>query len=274
MARRIAWVLEYEGTDYAGFQLQPDAPTVQGVVEDAVERLTGARSRVHGAGRTDAGVHASGQVAAFDTESSLAVERFGPGLNHYLPRDVAVRATHEVPVAFDPRRHATARVYRYTFMERTQRSPLRGRYVHSVGRKLDVATMAEALACLEGEHDFAPFCGQPPQGGSTVRRLYRAQVERGDGEAADEVCVELEGNAFLHQQVRRIAGAARDVGLGKMTVVGFQALASSGERGAAQQVLPPGGLCLLEVKYPAAQAAAAPYTAVHGKGDPVSQQTL
>ena len=249
MARRIALVLEYEGTAYAGFQLQSDAPSIQGEVEHAVERLTGERSRLHGAGRTDAGVHAIGQVAAFDTASRIALERFSTGLNHHLPEDIAVVAAYEVKPGFDPRRHAVARVYRYTYQEQLGRSPVRRRFVSEVGRVLDVPCMAEAVACLTGERDFAPFSGPLPAGRTTVRRMHRAEVWRAQEETGDEVHLELEANAFLPQQVRRTAACVLDVGLGKMTLAEFQGLVDSGRRGAAEHVLPPSGLCLRQVKY-------------------------
>ena len=245
MSRRIAAVIEYDGTRYAGFQIQSNAVTVQGTLEDAVGKLTGAASRVAGAGRTDAGVHAVGQVVCFDTQSGLAVERFRAGLNHHLPNDVAVRDAFDVRGGFDPRREAVARTYRYTMLESASRSPLRSRFAYHAGRGLDVASMDEAMAMLQGERDFGPFCGNPPKG-STVRQMYRTQVWRQD---RDEVRVEVEANAFLHQQVRRMVGAALSVGMGRTTVEEFAAVASSGVRGAAAWVLPPQGLCLRRVEY-------------------------
>lgn len=246
MMRRIALVLEYEGTRYAGFQVQTNVASVQGALETAIEQLTGFGARVYGAGRTDAGVHADAQVVAFDTESDLAIERFRTGLNHYLADDVAVRAAYEAESGFDPRRHAMARTYRYTMLESASRSPLRARFVHHVGRRLDVASMNAALALLQGERDFAPFCGNMPQGGSTVRVMYQTQAWRQDG---DEVCLELKANAYLHQQVRRIAGAVLSVGQGKMTVDEFAAVADSTVHGAAALVLPAKGLSLRRVEY-------------------------
>ncbi|MCH7481886.1 MAG: tRNA pseudouridine(38-40) synthase TruA [Chloroflexi bacterium] len=246
MTRRIALILEYEGTAYAGSQRQGALPTVQAEVERAAEALTGAGCRLAVAGRTDAGTHAAGQVAAFDTESDLAPQRIRDGLNHHLPEDIAVVEAHEVARSFDPRRHAASRVYRYTFSERAARSPLRRRFVHPVGRTLDVEAMSQALAYLEGTRDFAPFSGALPAGKSTMRRMLRAQAWREGG----EVYLELEANAFLPQQVRRTAAAVLRVGLGKMTVTAFEALADSPVRGAAEHVLPAGALCLQRVAYP------------------------
>ena len=245
MLRRIALVLEYDGTRYAGFQLQTDQPTIQGVLETAVECLTGTARRIHGAGRTDAGVHAQGQVACFDTESQLSIDRIVGGLNHYLDKDVAVRAAYDVDPDFDPRRHATSRVYRYSILESRSRSPLRQNMTYHVGQRLDVVAMNTALASLHGPRDFVPFCGNLPVG-STIRQMYRTQVWRQEGE---EVCLEMEGSAFLHQQVRRTASSVLDVGLGKMTIDDFKILADSGLHGSATHVLPASGLCLRHVGY-------------------------
>ena len=246
MTRRIALVLEYEGTAYAGSQRQAAVPTVQAALERALEALTGAACRVSAAGRTDAGAHAAGQVVAFDTGSDLSTEAIRDGANHHLPEDIAVVSAHEVEEGFDPRRHAASRVYRSTFSERAVRSPLRRRFVHPVGRTLDVEAMSEALAYLEGTRDFAPFSGALPPEKTTVRRMYRAQAWR----EAGEVHLELEANAFLPQQVRRTAAAVLRVGLGKMTIEGFEALADATVRGAAEHVLPARGLCLQRVVYP------------------------
>jgi tRNA pseudouridine38-40 synthase len=244
--RRIALVLEYEGTRYAGFQLQSNVPSIQGTVEIAIGQLTGVPTRVHGAGRTDAGVHAEQQVACFDTESRLGIERFKTGLNHFMTKDVAVREAYDVNEDFDPRRHAVKRTYRYTMLERASRSPLRDLFVHHVGQRLDVASMGVALELLEGERDFIPFCGNLPQGGRTVRLMHQTHAWRQNG---DEVCLELEANAYLHQQVRRIAGAILSVGLGKTTINEFAAIADTKVHGAASLVLPAKGLSLMRVEY-------------------------
>ncbi len=246
MTRRIALITEYEGTAYAGSQRQAGVPTVQAALEQALGALTGVSVRVAAAGRTDAGTHAAGQVFAFDTDADLPTRRIRDGANHHLPEDVAVVSAHEVEGTFDPRRHATSRVYRYTFSERAVRSPLRRRFVHPVGRSLDVEAMSQALAYLEGTRDFAPFSGALPPEKSTVRRMDRAEAWR----EAGEVHLELEANAFLPQQVRRTAAAVLRVGLGKMTLQAFEALADATVRGAAEQVLPARGLCLQRVVYP------------------------
>ena len=243
--RKVALVLEYDGTAYAGFQRQANAPSVQASVEEAWRLLTGSTARLKAAGRTDAGVHATGQVVAFETTSALTTEELQRGLGHYLPSDIAVTAAYEAPAGFDPRRDALSRVYRYTLLSRRSRSPLRRRSAYLVGRPVDIATMQECLAYLEGMRDFAPFSGPVDEGASTIRRLFRTAVWR----EVDEVHLELEGNAFLPQQVRRTVGAVLLVGVGKETVQAFKAQADSGRRGTAHWVVPPWGLCLRQVNY-------------------------
>ncbi|MYA50174.1 MAG: tRNA pseudouridine(38-40) synthase TruA [Chloroflexi bacterium] len=245
MTRRIALVIEYDGTGYAGFQRQADAPSIQEELENAIESLTTVRATVRGAGRTDAGVHALAQVGVFDTQSTLPTERVVAGLNHYLGEQIAVRAAYDVPLSFDPRRHAGARVYRYRLLEGGTPSPLRRGVTHRVVRRLDTGAMSLAAASLVGEHDFRAFSGPQPAGKSFVRRMTRATVFR----YGDEVIVELEANAFLPQQVRRTAGALVDVGLGRLTVSAFEQMIESGAQGAVETVLPARGLTLQEVRY-------------------------
>lgn len=245
MARRIALVIEYDGTGYAGFQRQANAPSIQEALENAIESLTTVRATVRGAGRTDAGVHALAQVAVFDTDSTLPVERIAAGLNHYLGEQIAVRAAYDVPTSFDPRRHAKSRVYRYRMLDGAPPSPLRRNVAHRTARRLDVEAMRQAAASLVGEHDFRAFSGPQPRGRSYVRQMMRADVSRN----GDELVVELEANAFLPQQVRRTAGALVDVGLGRMTVRAFEQMIENGAQGAAATVLPARGLTLQEVRY-------------------------
>ena len=260
-------MLEYEGTAYSGFQRQANAPSVQATIEEAIAALTGEQARLHGAGRTDAGVHALGQVAAFETASALPTDRLRDGLNHYLPLDAAVVEAHETAPDFDPRRHALSRVYRYSLLTRRARSPLRRRFTHAVSGALDIAAMAAVLASLEGEHDFAPFCGRYPEGKPTRRRILRTAVWRESAEAH----IEIEGNAFLPQQVRRMAAAVLEVGRGERTSREFEELAKSGRRGAAETALPPQGLTLRRVNYanfPPHDNATATDDATHAKSTP------
>lgn len=244
--RRLVLLLEYQGTAYGGSQLQANAPTVQGALERALSSLTGEPIRVAMAGRTDAGVHARGQVASFLTASVLPLEVFERGTNALLPRDVAVRAAAEVPLTFDPRRHALGRWYRYTLYPDKPRPALLRDFVWHMRPPLDVDTMAKAASRLIGRHDFAAFT-QPSQARRrpTEREVTRAEVSR----KRELVLFDIEANAFLPQMVRRIVGALVDVGSGKLTCAQFEALLREARPGSADFVAPARGLCLMKVHY-------------------------
>jgi tRNA pseudouridine38-40 synthase len=247
MTRRLALLLEYDGSGFSGSQFQPGRRTVQGTVEEAIHALTGATSRVAFAGRTDAGVHARGQVAAFDTESALDVVTVRRALNHLLPEDVAVRAVAGVAPGFDPRRHAVGRTYRYAIRHGVPRSPLRRTREWHRGGTLDIEAMARAAATLPREpRDWAAFAGPVPEGYPTVRTLRRCDVQRA-GE--HRVMVTVEADGFLPHQMRRMTGALVRVGSGGSTVEEFAALIE-GAPGSAGPAAPPRGLMLCRVAYP------------------------
>ena len=242
---RVALVVEYDGADYHGFQYQLNAPSIQGEMEKAIKLMTGESVRIRGAGRTDAGVHALGQVVVFDTASSLAPLDFPPGLNYYLPRGIAVKEAHGVDGDFDPRRSAVSRRYRYTILNSQTPSPLVRRTAHLVREPLNVGRMRAAARLLVGRHDFARFAGHVPNGASTVREVLDARV-RGQG---DVVTFEVEANAFLPHQVRRMAGALVDVGRGHLSRDQFKAMLEGEDTEAVAHALPGLGLCLLGVTY-------------------------
>ena len=243
---RLALTIEYEGTRYQGFQYQVDAPTIQGELERAIERLTGVRVRVKGAGRTDAGVHAEAQVVAFDTESAHSTETFVSALNHYLPPDIAVRAAHIVAQDFDPRRHARCRAYRYSILNSGTPSPLARRFTCHIRDTLDMEQMREAAGLFVGTHDFRKFAAPLPMGKkSSVRAVFDAEIEH----RGDVVSLWVAGNAFLQHQVRRMAGALVDIGRGKLSKDDLQAMIDNGVTDKVAHSLPAHGLCLVRVKY-------------------------
>jgi len=242
--RRLALVVEYDGTRYGGFQFQVNAPTVQGDIEGALAKLTGERIRITGAGRTDAGVHAKGQVVSFDTSSSLAAGTFVQALNSYLRPDIAVKAAAEVAGDFDARRDALRREYRYRILRGTTPSPLQQRYAHFVPGLADTDSMNEAGRLLVGKHDFASFTG--PTERSTEREVYKAEVS-GRGEL---VCFDMAANSFLNKQVRFTVGVLIRVGLGRLSVEGFREMMEAREPALAAPVAPAHGLCLMRVSYP------------------------
>ncbi len=233
------------GSKYHGFQIQKDVPTIQGELEKAITIITGKASRVHGAGRTDAGVHARGQVAAFETESTLSPVNFGKALNFYLDEDISIREACQTEANFDPRRDAKSREYKYTILNSATRSPLNNEYSYHVTRKLDIDRMNEAAELLQGEHDFVSFTNQEGSTKNTIRNVYSTKVKR-EGEF---VWFDIVANAFLPQQVRRIAGSLIKVGIGDMDITEFKQMAASGKTGAAREVAPPHGLCLMKVNY-------------------------
>lgn len=246
--RRLALLLEYDGTAFAGSQLQPAVRTVQEVVEAALAQFTGRQTRITLAGRTDTGVHALGQVAALDIETAHSPAVVRDALNHFLPEDVAVRAAAEVAVGFDPRRHAVARIYRYRIEDGRVRSPLTRHRAWQVERPLDAAAMAAALARLPVGvlRDWAAFSGAVPVGYPTVRTLLDARVERCGPQV---VQVTMEADGFLPHQVRLTVGALQRVGAGRLSPVEFAALVD-GPPASAGPAAPPQGLTLVAVRYP------------------------
>lgn len=256
----LAALIEYDGTRFAGFQRQPAerGPTVQGALEAAVARVAGEATPVEAAGRTDSGVHASGQVINFHVPPRHDTATWQRALNALLPSDVAVLAVREVGGDFRARWSAVSRGYRYRILCRPVRAPLRERYVWRVPRPLDVAAMAEAAALLLGEHDFGTFGSSPRdtresraagQHHSTVRTMLAARVAR-SAEAADEIVYELTANAFLSGMVRRLVSTLAQVGEGRLSVAEFAARLAAADPALAAPAAPACGLCLVRVEYP------------------------
>jgi tRNA pseudouridine38-40 synthase len=246
-ARRLALLVEYEGTRYMGFQLQAGQPTIQGELEQGLERLTGRRVRVRGASRTDAGAHARGQVVDFLTDSPLPLATFPRGLNFYLPADIKVQAAYEVVPEFHSRRSASGRTYRYQILNRPWPSPLLRRTHHWVREPLDAALMARAAQWLVGTHDFRPLAAGFPAKRSAVREVRSWSVWR-EGES---VLVECQANGFLPHQIRRANGLLIEVGKGRLPEGIIQeVLGGTAPRKFQWPSAPACGLCLMAVSYP------------------------
>ncbi len=244
---RCVCIIEYNGTCYHGFQLQVSLPTIQGEMEKALWKLTGEKTRVITASRTDAGVHAKGQVISFRTRSSLSPQTFVKGLNHYLPRDIAVRSAYRAENSFDVRRSALSREYNYYILNSLTRSPMRQGFTYHVANHLDIEAMNRACQALIGEHDFTSFAtctGARIE--NTVRSVHRAEMAR-DGEL---VVFNMVANSFLPHQVRNTVGALIRVGLGKMSVGEFYGIIEKKRIGLAGPSVPACGLCLIRVNYP------------------------
>jgi tRNA pseudouridine38-40 synthase len=242
----MALIVEYDGASYHGFQYQANASSIQEEIEKSIAALTGESVRIRAAGRTDAGVHAEGQVVAFDTSWARDTATTMRALNHYLPEDIAVKAAFRVGESFDPRRSARSRLYRYNMLRRPVRSPLRRRSAWLLTERVNLARMRDAARLFEGEHDFVNFAGPlQDEGASTVRRICSASLR----ERGDLVEFEVEGNAFLPHQMRRMAGALVNVGKGKTPVSDLEAMIDGRPAAPPAPALPPHGLCLVEVKY-------------------------
>lgn len=240
-------VVEYDGTSYYGSQWQTGLPTIQGEIEKALQKLTGESIRIAMAGRTDAGVHARGQVVSVRTGSTLSTETFISGLNHYLPQDIAVKSAHIAGDSFDVRRSAVSRQYRYSILNTRTRSPLREAFACRITGTLDVAAMNRACRALIGAHDFASFAsGVGGDDKSTVRRVYRAEVTR----EGDLVVLDMVANAFVRHQIRSTAGCLVRIGLGRMSQDEFRSIIEAKRPGLAGPTLPACGLCLVRVEYP------------------------
>ena len=247
MATKVILIIEYDGTGYHGFQLQAKLPTIQGEIERALGELTGERRRVLTASRTDAGVHARGQVVSFRTDSQLAAATFVSGLNHYLPDDIAIRAACRVSDSVNVRRDAVSREYRYYILNSPTRSPIRRRFSYPVPGELDIEAVNEACRVLVGEHDFASFASQMEVGRKgTVKSVYRAGVEREE----ELVVFDMVANSFLPHQVRNTIGVLLKVGSGRMNTGEVIDIMEARKPGLAGPTVPACGLFLERVNYP------------------------
>jgi len=245
---RYKLTIEYDGRPYHGWQRLPDAPSVQGALEDAVEKLTGVRTDVVGAGRTDSGVHAYAQVAHVDIDKQLQGWQIVEALNaHIRPHPISVLSAEEAAPDFHARFDAIARSYTYELINR--RSPLAldvGR-AWRIGRPLDVRMMDEAAQALRGNHDFTTFRDTKCQAKSPVKTLDIAEVEA----IGEQVMFHFEARSFLHSQVRSMVGTLVEVGLGKMSVEDVAAVLAAADRTQCGPVAPPDGLYLVRVDYAA-----------------------
>jgi len=242
--RNLKITVEYDGTRYFGFQKQPGRPTVQGELERAVLKITKAPARVIGAGRTDAGVHALGQVVNFKTESGIPLERLCVALNSVLPPDIVAKAAEEVPEDFHARFSARSKIYRYTILV-GQRSALLSRYAFPVELPLNLTAMQEAAGNILGAHDFFAFSSGAQESENTMRDLMGARISR-KGRA---VRITLEANAFLHHMVRILVALLVEVGTGKRPPESPRTILEARCRPAVTWIAPACGLCLVKVKY-------------------------
>ncbi len=237
--------VEYDGTNLSGFQAQTGVRTVQGELEQAIEQLLDKPVRITGAGRTDAGVHALGQVVSFRCASRIPVDRMAAAFNGSLPSDVSIRSVQETEENFNARFSATARRYCYITLNSSQRSALHSRFTGQCAKPLNIDAMREAADLLKGERDFSSFATQLVPGEPTCRLVRKLEIRR----RGNLVLLHIEANAFLRGMVRAITGTLWDVGLGKRSPNSMAELLESRDRRLAGPAAPSKGLCLVRVRY-------------------------
>jgi tRNA pseudouridine38-40 synthase len=238
-------VLEYDGTNYHGWQVQPNLPTIQRALEAAISRVAQYEVNVTAAGRTDAGVHALGQVAHFTTTARLTAEEWQRALNGLLPPDIAVQAVEEAPNTFHARFSAKSKLYRYRIFARVQRSALSRSKILHYPYPLDLDAMEVACRALIGTHDFSSFQGSTTDTENPVCTITKLTVDR----FGDEVIFEVEGNRFLKQMVRAIVGTLLEVGRGKLKAGEVAGILAAEDRTKAGPTAPAHGLYLVKVDY-------------------------
>lgn len=249
--RRIRLIVAYDGTRYGGWQIQDNATTIEGELTKALREWLKEDVVLIGASRTDSGVHALGNIAVFDTQSRIPAEKFAIGVNHYLPEDIRVQCSDEVPEDYHPRFRQTEKIYEYTILNTKISLPTWQRYAFHVYRNLDIPAMRAAGQLLVGEHDFSAFCSAGSQVKSKVRTVYEVSVteEPAPGcHGGSIIRIRVRGNGFLYNMVRIITGTLLEIGQGRRTPEDVKEALATGERGLAGPTAPPQGLMLVEIR--------------------------
>ena len=245
--RNLKLVVQYDGTDFHGWQIQPKLPTIQGILTQAIFEVTRERPQVHGSGRTDAGVHALGQVCNFYTSSLIPLGSLQKALNSHLPPSVRVLQTEEVERSFHARRDAVLKHYRYRVLTSKCCPPFIFRFVHHYPRLLDFRAMCEAARLVVGEHDFTSFCGSDTEVESRVRRVTSSFFVFDS--KRDLIEYNICANGFLHHMVRNLVGTLLEVGRGRLTAPTVDAILKAKNRSIAGPTAPAKGLFLISVSY-------------------------
>lgn len=246
MEKNFKLTVEYDGTRFHGWQIQKNDPTIQAAIEKALATITGQQIRLNGAGRTDAGVHAVGQVANFHCDTRLEAEELQKGLNSLLPSDIVIRRCEIVDPSFHARFDAKSKLYRYSILNQPIPNAIGRQYVWFLRQPLDTAPMQEALLRFIGRHDFSAFEGAGSPRAHSVRTVTDADL-RLVSPGQLEISIRAEG--FLRYMVRNIVGTTVAVGAGKLTVSAVGEILASGDRRQAPPTAPPHGLCLIEIEY-------------------------
>lgn len=241
--KRVMLTVAYDGTNYHGWQLQPNVTTIESVLNGALSALLKEETKVIGASRTDTGVHALGNIAVFDTQARMPAEKFAYALNQRLPEDIRIQDSREVPPCFHPRRQESRKTYEYKILNSAFPMPVCRLYAHFTYVPLDVVSMQKAAAYLVGEHDFKSFCSVNTTAETTVRTIYEATVEK----CGDMITIRVTGSGFLYNMVRIIAGTLIEVGRGNRPPERMQDILRACDRAQAGPTAPACGLTL--VKY-------------------------
>ena len=243
--RNIKLTIEYDGKDFNGWQKQPNKLNIQGEIERAIEIITGEQVDLTASGRTDAGVHALGQIANFKTNSNLPIEKFAVAINSKLKKSIRVQKAEEVEERFHARYNCRQKTYRYIINNTEEGSAIYRNLEYFVPIKLNVEKMKKAIKYFEGEHDFKGFKASGTSSKSSVRTIYKTNIEEKDG----RIIIELTGNGFLYNMVRIIAGTLVEIGLEKIKPEEITEIINSKDRTKAGKTLPPYGLYLVKVEY-------------------------
>lgn len=243
--KRVKLTVAYDGTNYCGWQVQPNGITVQEVLNHHLSELTRENIETIGASRTDAGVHALGNVAVFDTHVRMPGEKFSYALNQRLPEDIRIEKSEEVPMDFHPRYIKSVKTYEYKIINRRFPVPTQRFYSHFTYIPLDVEKMREGAAYLIGEHDFKSFCGTNAQVKTTVRTIYNIHIEK----EQDMITIRIRGNGFLYNMVRILAGTLMEVGSGALKPSEIKEILEAKDRKMAGPTAPARGLTLIGIQY-------------------------
>ena len=243
--RNIKLTIEYDGKEFNGWQKQPNKLNIQGTIEQAIKQITGEEVQLDASGRTDAGVHAFGQVANFKTNSNIPIEKIAIAINSNLKKSIRILQAEEVEERFHSRLSCKKKTYRYVINNSDIPSAIYRNLETHIPQKLNVEKMKEAVKFFEGEHDFKAFKASGTSSKSSVRTIYKANVYQEN----EKIFIELTGNGFLYNMVRIIAGTLVDVGLGKIEPEEIPKIIQEGKRENAGKTLPPNGLYLVKVMY-------------------------
>lgn len=243
--KRIKLIVAYDGTNYCGWQVQPNGETIEGVLNRELSELLGEEIKVTGASRTDSGVHSLGNVAVFDTETRIPPEKISYALNVRLPDDIVVQDSCEVPADFHPRHCDSRKTYEYRILNRTFPMPVRRLDTYFFYRRLDVQKMKEAAKYLEGTHDFKSFCSVNTAVEDTVRTIYSLTVDKQE----DIITIRVQGNGFLYNMVRILAGTLLQVGLGERQPEQMMEILAAKSREAAGPTAPAHGLTMMGIEF-------------------------